>query len=525
MFELFILTFMVLLIEIFLLNHYQQRICYEFADKYKHEKFRRILHDFKNSSIKKLKIAIVIQEIYATIFTAAIISIFAALLFSDVLLVCSFSFAFAGLIFVVSAIKFSVLKEPLVWSDLYLLKEIFLCPRFYFGYVKLWQWLLIAVLIISVIALFSLDLSPYLYSSFDRIIAFVLFSAALVITFYLFNVFFKEEGKIPYLYFDACIDGALFSPLCSFFKGVLDFYRSDKKIKSEFLKAHDKSCSCLSQRIDENNVAKEHIVLVQDESFISLKRLELDNYEKVGVENLASQALLDIDYFGAYTMRSEFAVLTGINLQSLRAYSYDPYILAKQCKIASLATILKAHGFYCICVHPNFKRFYRRDLVMPNLGFDEFIGREDIGQWKRSGELIADDELFAYISDLLHKYAGKKVFVFAITMQGHGPYVDTKHVIKTAEKPANNSSLNVYKEKNILCAKALSSFVKTLNAKESLLVYGDHIPPLKALFDGTISEKQLCPDIVGFNTCKFIKDKLTPKDLFMHVLKEGGLYA
>ena len=63
MFELFILTFMVLLIEIFLLNHYQQRICYEFADKYKHEKFRRILHDFKNSSIKKLKIAIVIQEI------------------------------------------------------------------------------------------------------------------------------------------------------------------------------------------------------------------------------------------------------------------------------------------------------------------------------------------------------------------------------------------------------------------------------------------------------------------------------
>lgn len=524
MFELFILTFMALFVEIFLLNHYQQRICYKFADKYKHEKLRQILHDFKNSSVKKLKKAIVIQEIYATIFTAAIISILAALLFSEVLFVCSFSFAFAGLLFVISAIKFSVLKEPLVWSDLYLLKEICLCPRFYFGYIKLWQWLLIALLFISVIALFSLDLSPYLYSSFDRIIAFILFSATLLITFYLFNVFFKEEGKLPYLYFDACIDGAIFSPLSTFFKGLLDFYRNDKKIKTEFLKAHDQCCSCLSQSIDKSNMAKEHIVLVQDESFISLKRLKLDNYEEVGVENLASQALLDIDYFGAYTMRSEFAVLTGIKLQSLRAYSYDPYILAKQCKIASLATILKAHGFYCICVHPNFKRFFRRDLVMPNLGFDEFIGREDIGQWRRSKELITDDDLFAYISDLLHKYSGKKVFIFAITMQGHGPYVAAKNVIQ-ATVESKDSSLNAYKEKNILCAKALSAFVKTLNINEAMLVYGDHIPPLKAMFNGTISEKQLCPDIVGFNTHKFIKEKLTPKDLFMHVLKEGGLYA
>ena len=75
--------------------------------------------------------------------------------------------------------------------------------------------------------------------------------------------------------------------------------------------------------------------------------------------------------WGANTMRTEFAVLTGIPESALGYDRFNPYYGLARVPIESHVWRLRRAGYRTICLHPFDRRFFRRDLAMPALGFEQ----------------------------------------------------------------------------------------------------------------------------------------------------------
>ncbi|WPE28412.1 hypothetical protein PshuTeo1_41650 [Pseudomonas hunanensis] len=170
------------------------------------------------------------------------------------------------------------------------------------------------------------------------------------------------------------------------------------------------------------------LVSVQSESFFDVRGLwpgvrpqVLDQYDL-----LASQALargkLQVAAWGANTVRTEFAYLTGIPADRLGVHRFNPYrVLARQ-GLPSIASRLKAQGYRTICIHPYDGGFYGRNKVLPALGFDEFIDVKAFNASQKAGPFIGDCAVADKIRALLQaRGRTQPLFIHAVTMENHGP--------------------------------------------------------------------------------------------------------
>jgi hypothetical protein len=168
------------------------------------------------------------------------------------------------------------------------------------------------------------------------------------------------------------------------------------------------------------------LVLVQCESFFDARRLSrlvpedlLSGYDSCR-ERGGTFGRLEVPGWGANTMRAEFAVLTGIPESDLGYDRFNPYHAFARAPIASLAWRLRSQGYRTICLHPFDRGFFRRDLTIPALGFETFLGIESLGGSRRP-PYSSDPELANHVLRVL-KAEGPRVFIFAITMGNHGPW-------------------------------------------------------------------------------------------------------
>ncbi|MGE0258373.1 MAG: LTA synthase family protein [Alphaproteobacteria bacterium] len=169
------------------------------------------------------------------------------------------------------------------------------------------------------------------------------------------------------------------------------------------------------------------IIVVQCESFFDARRLA----PAIPPELLAGFAAcrassvrfgrLAVPGWGANTMRAEFAVLTGISDDELGYDRFNPYYALARTPIESHVWRLRRAGYRTICLHPFDRRFFRRDLAMPALGFEQFLGRETLGG-RRTPPYYPDPDLAGDILRVLDR-EGPETFVFAITMGNHGPWL------------------------------------------------------------------------------------------------------
>jgi hypothetical protein len=167
------------------------------------------------------------------------------------------------------------------------------------------------------------------------------------------------------------------------------------------------------------------IVLVQCESFFDARRAFTDLPRTVltGYDTACAgggHGRLSVSAWGANTMRAEFAVLTGFDDAALGYDRFNPYHALARGRIASHVWRLRAAGYRTICLHPFDRRFFRRDLAMPALGFEVFLGRETLGGG-RTPPYMSDPELAGHILRTLDR-GRPRTFVFAITMGNHGPW-------------------------------------------------------------------------------------------------------
>jgi len=170
-----------------------------------------------------------------------------------------------------------------------------------------------------------------------------------------------------------------------------------------------------------------HIFLVQAESFCDPRIFSsavpydvLRNWDSLCAE--AQSGRLLISAFGAYTMRTEYAVLTGQPADTLGTDAFHPYLGAARYPAWSIARHLRSCGYRTVCLHPFYREFFCRHKAIPNLGFEQFVTLENFPHKDAWGPYVSDNSVARSMLDLLGEEK-RPVFCFAITMENHGPWL------------------------------------------------------------------------------------------------------
>lgn len=240
-----------------------------------------------------------------------------------------------------------------------------------------------------------------------------------------------------------------------------------------------------------------HLVAVQSESFFDPRPLfagirpdVLAEFDRIKAAAIA-HGRLAVPAWGANTVRSEFAFLSAIVESALGVHRFNPYRKAVRAGIETLASFLKRLGYRTVCVHPYPASFYARDRIFPLLGFDEFIDIDDFSGAQRCGPYVGDKAVAEKIASIV-EMAKEPVFVFAITMENHGPL----HLEKASEEdvarlyaeppPAGCNDLTIYlrhlRNADDMLAR-LTAVLSACSRPSGLCWFGDHVPIMSEVYD------------------------------------------
>ncbi|WP_231738806.1 LTA synthase family protein [Herbaspirillum rubrisubalbicans] len=240
-----------------------------------------------------------------------------------------------------------------------------------------------------------------------------------------------------------------------------------------------------------------HLVAIQSESFFDprpyfpgIRPEILSQFDLLRQEGLAS-GKLQVPAWGANTVRSECAFLTGIPNAALGIHRFNPYAaLAAHSQQLGLASYLKQLGYRTILLHPYHRQFYRRDRVHTILGFDEFHDITAFSDADRSGPYIGDLALADKVAAWL-KEAHTPLFIHVITMENHGPLhleqcdaSDVQALYDSAPEPGC-TDLTVYlrhlRHADQMIGRLRQSLEQTPRGA-SLCWYGDHVPIMPEVY-------------------------------------------
>lgn len=287
--------------------------------------------------------------------------------------------------------------------------------------------------------------------------------------------------------------------------------------------------------------ARPNLVVVQSESFFDARDAfpginpqVLANFDQAKADSVCF-GKLDVPAWGANTVRSEFAFLSGMNLPELGVHAFNPYRKWAQRPLATLASYLKGLGYRTVCVHPYPASFYARDKVYPLLGFDEFIDIRQFGGVEKTGPYIGDVQVAEKVGQLLQANSSQPLFIFVITMENHGPLHLEK--VKPAEiadlhtqPPASGcDDLTIYlrhlRNADRMC-RLLQEQLAALPGQHGLCWYGDHVPIMAEVYK-TLGAPQGQTDYLLWKSGDFSgeaqRKDVAVQDLAAMLLTEFGL--
>jgi hypothetical protein len=239
------------------------------------------------------------------------------------------------------------------------------------------------------------------------------------------------------------------------------------------------------------------LVVVQSESFFDVRRYfsgirteVLHEFDSLKA-NAVHQGQVKVPAWGANTVRTEFAFLSGFVADSLGVHRFNPYRKFARQGIPTLASFLKRLGYRTVCVHPYQASFYARDKVFPLLGFDEFIDIQSFNGIEKTGPYIGDIALAEKVCALLETSSAQPIFVFIITMENHGPLHLEKIMegdvdrLYSSPPPDDCDDLTLYL-RHLSHADRMAGMLRnrleTLPGNSWLCWYGDHVPIMPKVY-------------------------------------------
>ncbi|WP_449537834.1 LTA synthase family protein [Ferdinandcohnia sp. Marseille-Q9671] len=241
---------------------------------------------------------------------------------------------------------------------------------------------------------------------------------------------------------------------------------------------------------------KPNIIVVMSEAFwdptiidsITFNKDPLPNFHALSESHTSGTVLTPV--FGGSTANTEFEFLTGLSMQFLSNGSV-PYQHNIDKPIPALPHILKNNGYKTIALHSYHNWFYKRYEVYKYLGFDNFNSIEFFEKPEPDAMYTRDTDITKFILNQI-KQSDTPNFIFAVTMQNHGPYkTDAKKYYASMEITDDRTNGTLTKDStNIIEFLAdnlydidqdFNKFITELNEldEETMVVFfGDHLPLL-----------------------------------------------
>lgn len=241
-----------------------------------------------------------------------------------------------------------------------------------------------------------------------------------------------------------------------------------------------------------------HLVVVQSESFFDPRQMfsgirteVLDAFDQLKSQSTLHGKLV-VPAWGANTVRTEFAFLSGLEASELGVHRFNPYrALAAGWNVASIASFLKQLGYRTVCIHPYPASFYLRDRVYPKLGFDTFLDINAFEHAERAGPFIGDQAVAQKIDTLIAD-ATQPTFIYTITMENHGPLHLEKVApgevtdLYTTPPPSGCEDLTIYlrhlKNADAMIRRLMNS-LDQCERGAALCWFGDHVPIMPSVYE------------------------------------------
>ncbi|AOK46147.1 capsular biosynthesis protein [Burkholderia sp. MSMB617WGS] len=390
------------------------------------------------------------------------------------------SLALVGLVAAVSNAKYESLREPFVFTDLSLFSQLFSHPRLYLPFLSVGKVVAIGAGIVLVVAGFIVE-RPVLSSS--RALAWL----AVVL---LFMLAVNVAARVP-----LTLDPDADQHRCGFFAVFVAYLLNGLRPATfrrfrEVMAAGPFTTGEPTRRPD--------VIMIQSESFFDARRLgeAVEPSLFARFDDACREAVwhgeMTVPAWGANTMRTEFAVLTGTESFSLGYARFYPYAFVRS-KMASLASWFDRCGYDTVAIHPYYADFFGRNRVFPLLGFARFLDIRHFASASRAGPYVADAAVSeSIIAELKAAKGGERPrFVFAMTMENHGP-LHLEQVLPgesssrhTLGEDASWRDLTAYL-RHVENADAmigrLIDYLRTSNRETVVCFYGDHVPALPHVF-------------------------------------------
>ena len=186
--------------------------------------------------------------------------------------------------------------------------------------------------------------------------------------------------------------------------------------------------------------------------------------------------------FGAYTMRTEYALLFGREESDLGFRRFDPFLTALRDSSYALPIRLRPAGWRSLFIHPHDMRFYGRDRILPASGFDRLVGEESFAPPAKGEGRYVTDAAIAHEILTRAAEATDPTLLYAVTIENHGPWSADKDAAAQGSD-SRSPGLLVEKYRRLVgkgdtMLAELRAGIAALQRPALLVFFGDHRPSI-----------------------------------------------
>lgn len=253
----------------------------------------------------------------------------------------------------------------------------------------------------------------------------------------------------------------------------------------------------------EKDMEMPNVIVIMSEAFYDVNQLEgvlsyssdpMAVYHEVAKEGICGSVAVNV--YGGSTHYTEFEFLTGWNSRgmSLGGCPYKEYFKEFQ---PSLVKYFKDAGYSAIAIHPYEEWFWNRRGAYKNMGFDNFVGRDDM-RYKKMCGYISDESL---TQEIIYRYeygerTTRPFFCFAVSIANHIALINDDKKENPPEQItvdfkgetgsySENKKRRIARhvsgmEKSAEALRELTDYYKKVEEPTVIVFFGDHAPSYAA---------------------------------------------
>ena len=238
---------------------------------------------------------------------------------------------------------------------------------------------------------------------------------------------------------------------------------------------------------DENAVVPTNIIMVMNESFSDLSVGGTEYAANMtpyfdSLENTI-RGNLYVSVRGGGTCNSEYETLTGNTTAFFSAGVY-PYNQYMNRDVPSLVSYMNEYGYATTGMHLGKATNWNRRAAYQKLAFGNTIFAETFDGLETIHGYPTDAQDFKKLIEDYESKQGQKQFMFNVTYQNHGSYVDAPDLVKTVDLDGGTDAYN--NAENYLSLikltdeafKDLIEYFSNVSEPTMIIMFGDHQPSL-----------------------------------------------